>query len=451
MFIPLMGFQTNLAALLLNSSTQMALPPGPTSYLGAQITPGNFGILAISDGVNFEIVDVTGISGGLVTIARAQEGTTASTFGTGATVRFVWTVVGIDAVSGGAGGITVAGSGLVSVSAGPAYLVNVTPPNFISGTGISVSGSWPNITVTNTAPGTPGPSTIVTGSGIAVVSPIVGGYNVDVPSLLITAGVGIEITGGYPHYIVTNTQIPGGTGTVVNVQAGVGIGISGVPTSTPIVNINPTGIVPGVYGALTVSSTGQIQAIAGDLITSIVSTTTALVVSIPIVGEASLSISNATTVQAGIVQLAAPTSAASNNAGDSTSAVTPAGINAVFGTIAKTQFNVVGQQIALPSASYAQALVTALPLSLIAGQKALITAFMEVYDTVTLTNIPQYAMALFSVAGAALLTGNSVVSDTTRQLSYIVTGPFSDSVQIKYTTLGVNQVVGSYSIAVSYA
>ena len=443
-FNPLQGFQSNVAAILLNTATQMALPAADVNYIAANLGAGNFTIFGISDGVHFEIVNVTGVTGGAVNITRGQEGTIARTFGVGAVVRFIWTTIGIQAVAGPGASTIVTGSGAAVVT--PivgGYNVNVTAPTFAAGTGISLSGTYPGtITITNTAPATPGPPTIVTGSGAAAVTPIVGGYNVNVPLTVITAGSGIAVTGTYPNFTITNTQTPGGTGTVTLVSAGPGIAVTGTPAVNPIIGIANTGVAAGTYGGITVNAQGQITAIGAGLITSVTSLTTCLVVGTPAIGSVTLTINSATTATAGIVKLAAATAAASNNAGDTTSAVTPGGVNAVLAALVGTQVAVFGTQSPLPAANYTTpvpGLSTAVTVA--SGKKAVISIYVEVYDTMTPTNIPSFAIGIFN--GATLLEGVQVIPSAIRSIDTLITGPFTGTISVNTTTLGGTEAVSS--------
>jgi microcystin-dependent protein len=80
-----------------------------------------------------------------------------------------------------------AGIATVSPATGNVFTVDVAVPNF-TGQGVtSVTGSYPNYTIS-----TPAPQATVTGSGAAVVSPTLGtNFNVNVPQTLVTATTGV--------------------------------------------------------------------------------------------------------------------------------------------------------------------------------------------------------------------------------------------------------------------
>src|SRR5882672_2280996 len=278
----------------------MKLPPAAAAQLLAAIgASGNFTTLSLSNGVVSELVYATGVSGVNVTISRAQEGTTAQTFSAGTIARFVWREVSIqDIASGGTAGISITGGGIVNVTGGP-FAFNVSAPagNLVAGTGIAVAGVWPNITITNTAPGGGGGGiTTITGSGQAIITPITGGFNVNVPTPSVGAGAGISVTGVWPAITITNTDPGGGaTGTVTIVNAGSGIAITGDPTVNPTIALSPSGVSPGVYGGITVDVFGRVTNITAGLITNISSLTAALVVGTPSIGAITLQIADATT------------------------------------------------------------------------------------------------------------------------------------------------------------
>ncbi len=451
MFIAAQLFQSNTASLLNPSTTVMRLPAPAAAQLLAIIgASGNFTTLSLSNGVVSEIVYATGVSGVNVTIQRAQEGSTAQTFTAGTVVRFVWTEVSIqDVAAGGSAGITITGGGATTVTGGP-FAFNVSTPAgaLVAGTGISVTGSWPNITITNTAPGGGGGPTIVTGSGQAAVTAISGGYNVDVPTPVFTAGTGIGITGTYPHLTITNTDPgAGATGTVLDVTAGTGIAVTGTPTTHPIVSISPTGVAAGTYGALTVNAQGQLTNITGALVSSIaVASTPALTASAPSGGVVTLAIADSSTSVKGLIARAVNTSAASSNAADNATCVTPSGVAAVLAAQVPVTVSADTTNIPLASASYTNAILTSsLALNLLAGKTAIVTCVLEVADPGDATLIPNFGIGLFT--GATFIDGNSDnVPGAVRTLVVKIVGPFTGVVRMASTALTGSFAAQSKSI-----
>lgn len=147
-----------------------------------------------------------------------------------------------------------------SVSAGTAIsydnttgvITNSAPDQTVSisdGTGIDVTGTYPNFTVTNTAPDQ---TVVLTGAGTTV------------------------ITGTYPNFTVTSNDSTTGTVTSVSATAGTGISVTGSPITTSgtinITNTAPDQVVSiasgtgisasGTYPNFTVTNTAPDQTVA---------------------------------------------------------------------------------------------------------------------------------------------------------------------------------------------
>lgn len=454
MFIAAQLFQSNTANLLSPSSTVMKLPAAAAAQLLAVIgASGNFTTLSLSNGVVSEIVYATGVSGVNVTIQRAQEGSTAQTFTAGTLVRFVWTEVSIqDVASGGSAGITITGGGATTVTGGP-FAFNVSTPNvsLTAGTGIAISGSAPNFTVTNIAPGGGGGGiTTITGSGQAIVTPITNGFNVNVPTPTISAGTGIGITGTWPAVTITNTDPgAGATGTVTSVTGGSGISVTGSPTINPTVSLSPSGVTAGTYGGIVVDVFGRITNISTGLITSITSLIPSiLVVGTPSLGSVTLTITDASTSAKGIIQRAVNTSSASSDPADNLTCVTPSGVAAVLA--AQTPVTIISDtaNIPLASASYTvPAITSGTALNLASGKTALVTVGIEEQDPGAPTSIPSFGIGLFT--GLTFIDGNSDnVPSAARTLTVKITGPFTGVLSARVTALAGTFAIQSKSISV---
>lgn len=460
-FIAIEPLQAKTTTFTTSSATAITTDSTTTAYiLGILGASGNYTTVAVTDGIGYEFMHITGVSGGALTVDRGQAGTTAVNLASGATIRYVWLTEGIIATVPG-GSVTCTGGGGTVVTGGPNYHITSPIYTFNAGPGISISGSPTAPLISSTVPagatgatGPAGPATTVTGSGVATVTGSPGSWNVDVPLAAVTASTGISVTGtgtlGDP-YVITNTQTPGGSGTVTSVTAGAGIAITGTPTVAPIVSLTTTGIAAGTYGGWTVDAYGRITAVGSELVTSISTSTIGASVANPSSGVWTVNVNTASTGGQGLIRLAAATAGASNNAGDATSAVTPAGVNAVITSLSlnPASFSIAGSQSALASGLYTDT-VTGLPIpvAVAAGKTATINLYVEVYDSAALTTPQSFGVGLFN--GGSLLAGvsNNVVS-CVRNLQYLITGPLSATLTVKTTALAGTQTLGSYSAIVT--
>lgn len=242
--------------------------------------------------------------------------------------------------------ITGTGVATVTETGTNEFEVHVPELEIAAGAGVNVLGSWPSyeISLVNADGNCCGCSSsgggggiTLSGSGLVTVSSITGGYNIDVDAPVFTSGTPATLTiaGSWPNYTFSVT-VPSSSGTVTSVTAGAGIGVSGTPSVNPTVYILNTGVAAGTYGGMTVNSRGQITALAAGFspVTDITSASAGLVVTTgPGAMERTLTLQYATTAMAGAVELAAATAIDSTNPADSTSAVTPAGLAAAIAAI----------------------------------------------------------------------------------------------------------------------
>ena len=447
------SYTSNVATQITSDSATMALLLsllGPTSN-------GNYTTIAITDGVNFEIMFITGVDTGAISVLRAQEGTTAVPLAKGAAFRFVWTETSIQAIAPG-GGVTVVGAGGTTVTGGPIpYTVSTPIYNVVAGTGISVAGgpTGPNWTITNTSPagatgatGPAGPSTVVTASGIATASGGGSAYNVNVDAPALVSGTGMSVTGTWPNITFTCTVTPGGVGTVTVVTSST-LTISS-PTTTPVIDLPTVGPGAGAYGGLTLDAYGRITAVSSGLVTNITSGNGSLVVNSPSAGVFNITAQAATTGQVGVTSFAAATNAGSNNPADATHAVTPAGVAAVLAALPpiQTTYTLFGTQTALSAGSYTNN-ISSFPITVNVptGQTAMLDIYVEVADPSNPTVVPVFAIGLFN--SSSLLAGVSPIPSAIRQLKYQITGPLAATLSVYTTTLTGTNVVQSYAASLA--
>jgi hypothetical protein len=151
---------------------------------------------------------------------------------------------------------TVSAAGIATVSAGPNYLVGVQSPTFTNSGPTTISGTYPNLTITSPTVPVTTPNTTITPGGIAVVSnPVTNSFVVSVPSPTFTPSGPTTISGTYPNLTITSPTV-GTTPTVsaagiATVSAGPNY-LVGVQSPT-FTNSGPTTI-SGVYPNLTITS-----------------------------------------------------------------------------------------------------------------------------------------------------------------------------------------------------
>ncbi len=455
-FVALQTLNTSTTSFTTIGATAINLPSSVIAFIIANLPGGDFTTVSVSDGVNQEFMNITGVTSGAANVTRAQAGSTAVGLAKGASVRFVWTEQAILAVAPG-GTVTCAGSGGTNVTGGPNYTISSPIWTFSAGAGIGLAGGPYHFTISSTVPAGPpgptgptGPAVVVTASGIAVASggPIT--YNIAVPATSLTAGTGISVTGTFPNFTIANTQVQGGTGTVTSLVAGNRISITGgTPTINPTVNLTTVGPGAGVYGGLTLDAYGCITAVASTLITSISTSTTGMTVGNPSLGVITVNTGSASHSTQGLVALAPATSGGSNDSGNDAQAVTPKGINAVVAALVITPATLTqyGTQNALSSGSYTNTISGFnIAVTVLTGKFALIDLFVETYDPSNLTVVQSIGIGLFN--GGALLAGNQNIIGSSRNLKYLVTGPLTATLTVKTTTLVGTQVVASYNASV---
>jgi len=132
--------------------------------------------------------------------------------------------------------VSLSGAGIVTVSPGPAFVIGTPPPSFASAGPSSITGVYPNLTITS--PVTP----TVSAAGIASVS-AGPNYNVGVQSPSFTSVGPSSITGVYPNLTLTSPVTPTVTAAgIATVSAGPNY-VVGVP--------QPTFVYSQVTGSLT--------------------------------------------------------------------------------------------------------------------------------------------------------------------------------------------------------
>jgi hypothetical protein len=255
-------------------------------------------------------------------------------------------------------------------------------------------------------------------------------------------GSGVTITGTWPNITFSVAGLAGGT--VTSVGAGAGLSISGVPAVNPTLSITNTGVVAGTYGGIQINSRGQIVAVPATLNpVSVVNGNAPL--SIVRAGDAiTLSVAAATVAAPGVVELADPADVW--NPADNTRAATPAvvqqGIDLLVLPSASGAESFTGE----PDASYTNAIsATATPIVLAAGEKAIVMAHATALDgTAPLTPV-NYGMAVFNAAPARVRS-NRAIPQCSQQLSFLVQGPVNTVFTLVTTAIPGSASVVSFGL-----
>ena len=230
------------------------------------------------------VTDVTG-TGTVSGLTLTGTGTTSVTLTLGGTLTLtssdITTALGYTPynATNPAGYIT-----LTSLSAGTGItynnltgvITNSAPDQVVSlasGTGISVTGTYPSFTITNTSPSLGGTVTSVqlsagTGISLSGTNPITTSGTITVTNsapdqtVVLTGGTGISTSGTYPNFTITNTSPDQ---TVSLSTTGTGLSVTGTYPSFTLQNTLPdqtvvlsagTGIsVSGTYPSFTITNT----------------------------------------------------------------------------------------------------------------------------------------------------------------------------------------------------
>jgi hypothetical protein len=420
--------------------------------LTAQLAGGAYyTAVSVTDGVNYEVMNIVGVTAGGADVIRGVDGTVAVPLAQGSQVRFVWTTDGVASLATGGPPVTLTGSGDSHVTGGPAYNVDSPVWTFIGAGLVNVSyGATPYDVIISQ--NTIGAQVTVSGTGLAEVTGGPANYNVDVSEPNFVGAGGITVTGTWPNITITNELASGGT--LMGVIGGAGITVSGDLTLNPTISLSTVGPGIGTYGGIHLNAYGQVTAIDASLVTGITSPTSGVTIGGPTAGVFSISVASATHSQQGLVVLA-PTTGANDVAND-TQAVTPAGIaNVVAGlttTLTPASFAMFGNQNALSPAAYTNtisAFIINIPI-VAAGKAVMIDIYVESYDPANPTVQQNFGIGLFDAS--VLLAGvSNVVACNVRRLKYLVTGPttVAGSLTVKTTPLSGSQVIGSYHASIA--
>ena len=215
---------TTLSAGVGNSATSITVADGSVF---PSISGSDYFYLTLevnSDPTLKEIVKCTARSGNTLTITRGQDGTSARTFSNGDKCELRLTAAGLNDVATQADTDTTytAGSGL---SLTGTEFANTAPDQTVALTGAgatSISGTYPNFTITSTDTNTDTDTTYTAGSGLSLTGTEFANTAPDQTVTLTGAGT-TTVSGTYPNFTIT------GAGTTYT--AGTGITLTGTEFS----------------------------------------------------------------------------------------------------------------------------------------------------------------------------------------------------------------------------
>lgn len=247
----------------------------------------------------------------------------------------------------------------------------------------------------------------------------------------VSAGAGISVSGSFPNFTVSLAG-GGSAGSVTSVNAGAGILVTGNPAVNPTVAMANTGVVAGNYGGLVVNGRGQIENIplGFNPISSIVFADggTANVVN----GVATVTMDNADVATRGIVALADETAPFDPN--DTATAATPA-VVALAMAGAVPLLHAAGSSTGEADGDYTNTLSgTTLNIDLAAGEKALLLGDVVMVDGTNPLTPVAFGVAVFTSA-AVKLYGSKKVTQNKQSICSVITGPLQAQVVIATTAV----------------
>lgn len=451
-----------LTADISSTTTLIPVDANTLSILNANVNfnAGNWTYLTLTNGVYSEEVKVIATQTTYAEVVRAQSGSTAMAFSAANTVLYdhvgAAAIQDIITANPSPANVVVQGQGISAVTSATSgetttYTVNVPPPNFTGTDGVSIVGIWPNLAFayegndagccggSSSGSSSGGVTSVVVNSSILTASIASNVLTLGLPAPTFTGAGGITVTGSWAAgYTITGSG-SGGTGTVQQVFVGTGLSLSGTPTVNPTISLSNTGVVAGVYGALTVNAQGQLTNITSGF-SPVGSVTLTNGGSISIVGSSyNITLNQAAVGVYGLVELADST--APFNSSDDTSAATPAVVAKAISTLSATIAGA-GSSTGEASSAYTNTISgTAQSLTVASGDTCLLIGEVEVIDTASGT--PSFGVAVLATGGSVIYSSRICLAGKQCVVCLITAALATTTVTLATTALTSTQSITS--------
>lgn len=433
------------------TATVMQLDTGSSAQLQSLLSAPDWTFMLIGQGATCEVVQVFYSATNNWPISRAQDGSLLNTHVIGDPAHFELTALAVAAEVTPVPMVVTGGGILSANTSGIDVSLDVPPPSF-TGSGLTITGTWPNLVLAVTEDDTSccgetsgGGSgvTSVFGSGLAVATQAGSVVTIAVAEPNFT-GTGIAISGSWPNLAFALSG--GSAGTVVSVTAGAGISVTGSPTSAPVVNLAATGVTAGAYGGLTVNAYGQLTAV--DPTFNPPSTI--------VTGGSGL-----TAARVGNVLTLTPTPSAEGTVGvvaladasdpldptDHSTAVNPALLAAVIAGLSAGSVSGTSNYTPVATGLYTNILSGVLPVNLSSGESMLVHAHVTMVNTTTPGTPVEFGIAVFNTAGSGtIVQGDQLMTQSQQAMTLVIAGPLVTNLALLTTAVPSGSAVVSYGL-----
>jgi hypothetical protein len=430
----------------------MQLDASSAAQLKSLLGSADWTFMLVGAGATCEVVQVFYSASTNFPITRQQDGSLLQAHAPGDPAHFELTALAVAAEVTPVP-MTVTGENLAQVTtSGLDVSVDVPEPAFI-GNGLAITGTWPNITFTATEDdtsccgGSSGGSSGITsvyGSGLVTATQSGSVVTLTVLDPNFT-GSGITISGSWPNLVFTAGG--GSAGTVTSVTAGTGMTVTGTPSIAPVVNLAATGVTAGAYGGLTVNAQGQLTAVdpAFNPPSSIVSGSAAIT-SARVGNVQTLTATLAAEGVVGVVALADASDPL--NPADHSTAVNPALLANVISALSGTTVSGVSTYTAVSTGLYTNIISGALlSVNIPSGESLLVHAHVTMVNTTTPTTPVAFGMAIFNTAGSGtIIQGDQTMTQSQQSMSIIIAGPLTTNLALLTTAVPSGSAVLSYGL-----